>query len=151
MWDHYRWARILTNEAILELTNRFPESSVLLVSAARGRKCLAVNQMLAESILVSTPSHWCHPHLDGAEMTLVMPSDQAGSGAVGVPVMLHHLGIAACTPGVSTDTFDWAYQLVQSVWGDMGMLHARIMLEMMDNHKAKLAAASSRQLASDRP
>ena len=107
--------------------------------------------MHAESILVATPSHWCHPHLDETERTLVMTSDQVGSGAGGVPGMLHHLRTAACTPGISTEVFDWAYQLVQSVWGDLGMLHARVTLEMMDNYRATRAAASSRKPGSDGP
>ncbi|KAJ2897987.1 hypothetical protein MKZ38_004255 [Zalerion maritima] len=143
MWNHYRWSRILTNEMILDFVERFPETSISMVSALQRWKCFDVNHRLSEDVMVSTPSHWKHPHLDEKAKAGVSTNGQAGSGAVGVPALLHHLRVAGCTPGISTEAFEWTYRLVQSVWSDMGMLHARIILDMMDKHKTKLVAASS--------
>lgn len=141
MWGHYRWAHVLVNEMIVKFVDRFPETSLPHVSASRQKRSLGTCLRLARDIVVSTPSHWRHPHLDYETRSVISSKGYSGAGAAGVPAMLHHLRVAVCAPGVPKEMFDWAYNLIQSVWANMGMLHARFILDMMDNHRPQLAAA----------
>ncbi|KAI8966241.1 hypothetical protein F5Y11DRAFT_343627 [Daldinia sp. FL1419] len=138
LWNHYRWAHILTNQKLVKFISTYPISSGQILSAPQRVKCYATIERLAEDILISIPSHWHHPMLD-PQVTREFEADGYGnSGAVGVPSLLWHLKIAGCAPNVPSEFWDWAYNVMQVVWGQMGMLHAKALSEIMEEHRSKL-------------
>ncbi|KAI0122201.1 hypothetical protein F4814DRAFT_407953 [Daldinia grandis] len=138
IWNHYRWAHILTNQKLVKFTNIYPISSSRTLPAPRRVKCYNTIERLAEDILISVPSHWHHPVLD-PEVTREFEAEGYGnSGAVGVPSLLWHLKVAGCAPNVPPEFWDWAYNAMQVVWRQMGMLHAKALSEIMEEHRSKL-------------
>ncbi|KAI1805805.1 hypothetical protein F4811DRAFT_200929 [Daldinia bambusicola] len=138
IWNHYRWAHILTNQKLIKFISVYPISSSRVLAAPQRVKCYAAIERLAEDILISVPSHWHHPMLD-PEVTREFETDGYGnSGAVGVPGLLWHLKVAGCAPNVPPEFWDWAYNVMQVVWGQMGMLHAKSLSEIMEEHRSKL-------------
>ena len=135
IWNHYRWVRIVVNQTILELTDRYPVSSMPLISAVWRRHSFDVIKRLAEDTLTSTPSQWRHPVLPDEAARSLEASGQGGSGAVGLPGLLWHLKIAGCAPGVPEELWHWSYNVIQCVWRSMGMSHARLLAEVMDGHR----------------
>ena len=132
MWMHYRWARILTNQTIVDLADQQPRSSPPLLLAAQYQRCLNIIRQQARETLVSIPSHWRHPLLDKQKSTMpVEKSGGAGSGAAGIPVVLFQLKVAACAPGLPAAYWDWAYGVMECIWGDLGMVHAKNMMDGM--------------------
>lgn len=138
IWNHYRWAHVLTNQKLVKFMSTYPISSSRTLPAPRRVKCYATIERLAEDILISVPSHWHHPTLD-PEVTREFEADGYGnSGAVGVPSLLWHLKVAGCAPNVPPEFWDWAYNVMQVVWRQMGMLHAKALSEIMEQHRSKL-------------
>ncbi|KAG7051607.1 C6 zinc finger domain-containing protein [Colletotrichum scovillei] len=135
IWNYYRWCRILVNQNLLDLTNKNPVSSLSLVSAAAQDEFLNVIRHLARDILISAPTHWRHPALDGPAQITVESPGGGGAGSAGLPALLFHLKVAGCAPGVPKDYWEWALGIIQTIWGDMGMLHARSMMEAMRAHE----------------
>ncbi|KAL0767473.1 hypothetical protein CaCOL14_009712 [Colletotrichum acutatum] len=135
IWNYYRWCRILVNQNLLDLTNKNPVSSLSLVSAAARDEFLNVIRHLARDILISAPTHWRHPALDGPAQITVESPGGGGAGSAGLPALLFHLKVAGCAPGVPKDYWEWALGIIQTIWGDMGMLHARSMMEAMRAHE----------------
>lgn len=141
MWAHYRWARILINQTIVEFVNNSPISSLSLVSAKDLEHRLHLIQTIARDVLVSTPSHWRHPHLE--EKVSVIQSGGAGSGSAGLPVVLFQLKVATSAPGVPERYWEWAYSVMGSMWSDLGMLHAKSMMEAMRAYRDSLQRAQA--------
>jgi hypothetical protein len=141
--NHYRWARILVNQALMDLVDRYPMSSLPLISAAERESSLETTRRLARDVLLSTPSHWKHPALDVKTRISVETPGRAGPGAVGIPVLILQLKVAACAPGVPIEYWDWALDNLQCIWSDMGMLHAHSMMEMMRAHQDALQRSDS--------
>ncbi|KAK6952989.1 hypothetical protein Daesc_005286 [Daldinia eschscholtzii] len=138
IWNHYRWARILTNQQLVKFISAYPISSSRILPAPQRVKCYATIERLAEDMLISVTSHWHHPMLD-PEVTREFEADGYGnSGAVGVPSLLWHLKIAGCAPNVPLEFWEWAYNVMQVVWGQTGMLHAKSLSEIMEEHRSKL-------------
>ncbi|WQF75793.1 Putative zn(2)Cys(6) fungal-type DNA-binding domain-containing protein [Colletotrichum destructivum] len=135
IWNYYRWARVLVNQNLLDLTNKNPVSSLSLVSAAARDHYLATIRRLARDTLVSAPTHWRHPALDGPAQITVESPGGGGAGSAGLPALLFHLKVAGCAPGVPKQYWEWALGVIQTIWGDMGMLHARSMMEAMRAHE----------------
>ncbi|OBR13842.1 C6 zinc finger domain-containing protein [Colletotrichum higginsianum IMI 349063] len=135
IWNYYRWARVLVNQNLLDLTNKSPVSSLSLVSAAARDHYLATIRRLARDTLVSAPTHWRHPALDGPAQITVESPGGGGAGSAGLPALLFHLKVAGCAPGVPKQYWEWALGVIQTIWGDMGMLHARSMMEAMRAHE----------------
>lgn len=131
MWGHYRWARILINQTILELVEKHSQGNSPLLSEAEYKHCNMVIRQQARDTLVSTPSHWRHPLLDDKSPIPVEKFGGAGSGAAGIPVVLFQLKAAACAPGLPGEYWDWAYGIMECIWGDLGMLHAKVMMDAM--------------------
>ncbi|KAI1384710.1 uncharacterized protein F4822DRAFT_371199 [Hypoxylon trugodes] len=138
IWNHYRWARILTNQKLVKLFADCPISSNKTVPVAQRTKCYATIERLAEDILISTPSHWHHPMLDPETTRAFEPGGFGNSGAVGLPSHLWHLCTAGCAPNVPPEFWDWAYNVLQVIWRQMGMQHALALSEVMVEQRNKL-------------
>ncbi|KAH6687532.1 hypothetical protein EV126DRAFT_432603 [Verticillium dahliae] len=149
IWNYYRWARILVDQNLLDLINQNPISSLPLVSVARRAQVLETIRALARDVLVSTPSHWRHPLLDDAAQITVESAGGGGSGAAGLPALLFQLKVASCAPGVPKSYWAWALDIIQTIWGDMGMLHARSMMEAMRAHQDALDRTGVEGILSD--
>lgn len=133
-WNYFRWARILVNQILIDLVDKSPVSSLPLVSVARRSQAFRVVRKLAKETLVSTPSHWKHPLLEDSRIT-VENAGGGGAGAAGVPALIFQLKVASCAPGIPFEYWQWALDAVTTVWGDMGMLYARIVIEAMRAHQ----------------
>jgi hypothetical protein len=136
--NHYRWARILLNQIILELFEQYPQSSSSQASDLRREYRLGLIGDLARATVVSTPSHWRHPLLDDKAPLPVDVHGKAGAGAAGLPILLFHLKVAACAPGVPIEYWDWVYGVVECIWGDMGMHHAKSIMDELLVHRSEL-------------
>lgn len=143
MWGYYRWARILLNQMILSFANSNPMSSLPLQSANERDDRFRLIKKLARDILVSAPSHWRHPSLTANAPKFVVEDGGAGSGAAGVPILLFHLKAAACAPGVPLEYWEWAQGIIECIWADMGMLHAKSMMDAMRTHRDGLLLANA--------
>ncbi|KAF5527048.1 hypothetical protein CGCA056_v001171 [Colletotrichum aenigma] len=135
IWNYYRWARILVNQTLLDLANQNPASSLSLLSAAARDKLLKLIRKLAKDTLVSAPTHWRHPVLDETAQVTVESPGGGGAGSAGLPALLFHLKVAGCAPGVPKEYWEWSLAVIQTIWSDMGMLHARSMMEAMRAHE----------------
>ncbi|RSL59127.1 hypothetical protein CEP54_007418 [Fusarium duplospermum] len=135
MWGHYRWARTLLNRIIADFIKSHPVSSSSLVTTSEYKNRLEVVQLLARDTLISTPTHWRHPLLTDKFAIPVENMGGAGSGSAGLPIVLFHLQAAACGPG-SLDTYwDWAIGVMECIWSDLGILHAKSMMDAMRSHR----------------
>ncbi|KAI0862755.1 hypothetical protein F4860DRAFT_110611 [Xylaria cubensis] len=143
IWNHYRWARILLGEHIIRFTIEYPRSSARYISPPHKVQCYATIERIAEEMLVSTPSHWHHPVLDDAAARKYEAPGQGGAGAAGLPTLLWHLKVSGCAPNVPPEFWDWAYDILQVVWKNMGMQHAQALAEVMDEHRKSLQMGSS--------
>lgn len=137
-WSHYRWARILIQEMILEFVERYPMSSLGFVSVTQQEKLVANINRLAVEILQSSPCHYKDPRLSDEQQEIVQVLGGPSAGAVGVPAVVFHLKTAACAPGVSKEIWQWALNLMDTIWADLGMLHARSLAEVLRAHQDKL-------------
>ncbi|XEV05596.1 hypothetical protein FSHL1_010883 [Fusarium sambucinum] len=138
MWGHYRWARTLLNQNIIEFIKKYPKSSAPLMSLAEYGRRYEIVRGLARDTLVSTPTHWRHPLLTDKSAMPVERIGGAGSGSAGLPVVLFHLQVAACAPGVPDTYWDWALAVMECIWSDMGILHAKSMMESMKAYRDSL-------------
>ncbi|KAI0166602.1 hypothetical protein GGR57DRAFT_496864 [Xylariaceae sp. FL1272] len=138
VWNHYRWARILLLGRIVELTSKYPRSSARYIAAPHRGRYYAIIEKTAEDILISVPSHWHHPALDDATAKKVAAPGQGGTGAAGLPSLLWHLVAAGNAPNVHPDIWEFAHNILQVVWKDMGMMHAAALAEVMEDHRTQL-------------
>ncbi|KAF5005642.1 hypothetical protein FDECE_7919 [Fusarium decemcellulare] len=135
MWGHYRWSRTLLNQTIVGFIKDYPQSSSSLVSETQYHRRLEIIRNLARDTLVSTPTHWRHPLLSDKSAVPVENTGGAGSGSAGLPIVLFHLQTAACAPGVPGAYWDWAFGVMECIWSDMGILHAKSMMDAMISHR----------------
>lgn len=136
MWNHYRWARILANQTILDLFDKYPVSAQqLLVSSEDRRERQTMITDLARELLVSSPSHWRHPLLRGKSDDLMEECGVVGSGAAGVLIFLNQAVVASCARGVPPNYWDWTYDVLRCVWADMGMEYAVVLMNVMRDHR----------------
>lgn len=141
IWNHFRWARILTNQTLLDFVERYPFSAAadgVLLSGAGEDRLRTTIRRLAVDILTSVPTHYKHPLLTYAQLDRVQTSGGAGAGAVGIPHLMFHLQVAACAPGVDREIWEWAVELMETAWGELGMLHAKSLAEVSRDHRAKM-------------
>ncbi|KAI1082195.1 hypothetical protein F5B20DRAFT_26419 [Whalleya microplaca] len=138
MWNHYRWARILVNQTLLEFTTLYPVSSHRCISPAQRARCYSTIRRMAEDILISTPAIWHHPLLDNETARKMEVIGPGGAGAVGLPSLLWQLSVAGCAPGVPPDCWNWAHDVLEVVWKDMGMRNAWVLAEVMEKHRSAL-------------
>ncbi|KAM6519750.1 hypothetical protein FALCPG4_013345 [Fusarium falciforme] len=146
MWGHYRWARTLLNRIIADFITSHPLSSSSLVTTSEYKNRLEVVRLLARDTLISTPTHWRHPLLTDKFAIPVENMGGAGSGSAGLPIVLFHLQAAACGPG-SLDTYwDWAIGVMECIWSDLGILHAKSMMDSMRSHRDSVKVKTENDL-----
>lgn len=143
IWNHFRWARILLGEYIIEFTIKYTRSSARYISPPHKIQCYSTIERVAEEMLASTPSHWHHPALDEATAKKYEAPGKGGAGAAGLPSLLWHLTVSACAPNVPQEFWDWAFDILQVVWKHMGMQHAQALSEVMEEHRKTLKMGSS--------
>jgi len=126
VWNHYRWARTMVNEMILQFVECYPVSSGPLVSKIqewRSRRCIV---RVARDILVSIPTHYRHPGLEPHHRRLLeKTSGGAGMGAAGIPTLLFQIKVAGCAPYVPSSYRMWAKGILETVWASTGITQAR--------------------------
>lgn len=155
IWNHFRWARTLTNQLLLDFVTRFPGAAatdgVLLAGEEGEARLRTTIRRLAVDILTSVPTHYKHPLLSYAQLDRVQTSGGAGAGAVGIPHLMFHLQVAACAPGVDRGIWEWAVELMETAWGDLGMLHAKSLAEVSREHRTRMERASLMSSSSTKP
>ncbi len=139
IWNYYRWARILTGQAMLEIASRHPTSAAAIAFDTEREACLGRIERLAEDILVSMPSHWKHPALSPAQRDQIHTYGGVGTGAQGVPATLFHLQTAGAAAGVSYECWKWSVDVLDTVWAHMGMLQAKSLAEVLRTNQDFLA------------
>ncbi|KAI2638287.1 hypothetical protein GGS21DRAFT_465467 [Xylaria nigripes] len=137
IWNHYRWARILLGERIVQYIIAYPLSGTRCILPLQRGQCYATIGRVAEDILISTSAHWHHPMLDEATAAKYEAPGQGGAGAAGLPSLLWHLNVAGCAPNVPPEFWDWAHNILQVVWKSMGMQHAMELSEVMKEHRKR--------------
>lgn len=135
IWNHFRWARILTNQAILELAERYPTSAAGIVSPGQRDRIHDTIRRLAADVLTSAPTHYKHPRLTRAHLDIIQTHGGAGAGAVGIPHLMFQLQVAACAPGVPYGIWRWALGVMETAWGELGMMHIKSLAEVLRGHR----------------
>lgn len=138
IWNHYRWGRILTNQMLLDMVEKYPMTAASVVSLGQQDGHYETIRRLAVDILTSVPTHYKHPRLTWEHLDICQTHGGAGAGAVGIPHLMFHLQVAACAPGVSCDIWKWAVDLMETTWADLGMLHAKSLAEVSRSHRERL-------------
>ena len=132
VWNHYRWARIMAAQMLLESVARFPASSAPLVPPAQQQLALDRARRLARDILVSIPSHYRHPALQPSHCDYF---DRTKGGAVigiaGIPTLLFEIKVAGCAPGIPRHFRTWALGILETVWADTGMFQAKALADLL--------------------
>jgi hypothetical protein len=149
IWNHFRWARLLANQRILELAAECPRTTASVQSKPpchpipfpeRARETV---RRLAVDVLTSVPTHYRHPRLSWEELDMVQTHGGAGSGAFGIPHLTFQLRVAACAPGVPYDVWRWALDILETIWSELGMLHAKSLADVLRKHRDKLDRESA--------
>lgn len=138
IWNHFRWARLLANQMLLEFVERYPMSAAGVVSLAQQDHCYETIRRMSIDVLTSVPTHYKHPRLTYHHLDAIQTHGGAGAGAVGIPHLMFHLQVAACAPGVPLDMWTWAVDVMETTWRELGMLHAKSLAELSRLHRAKL-------------
>lgn len=127
-WNHYRWARILVNQLLLEIVDRLPLRSASLISAEQQRRSLECIRRLARDTLVSIPTHYRHPKLQPVHWDY-FDKTKAGAviGASGIHTLLFEIKVAGCAPGVPDRYRVWALNIMETVFRDTGMFQATVL------------------------
>ncbi|KAK0621447.1 hypothetical protein B0T17DRAFT_494130 [Bombardia bombarda] len=138
VWNHYRWSRIMVNQMLLECVERFPASSLSLISAGQQEKSMDVMARLARDTLVSVPTHYRHPrleryHRDRFDKT----KGGAGMGAAGIPTLLFQIRVAGCAPSIPKHQWSWARDILQTIWADTGMMPAKTHAEFVSKARQR--------------
>lgn len=132
IWNHYRWARIMLNQLLLETTERFPLSSSQLISGEQ--ELLARHHIvrLARDTLVSIPTHYRHPNLLPVHRRK-FDKTQGGAviGIAGIPTLLFEIKVAACAPSVPHHYRTWALGILETIWLSMGMYQAKVLSKLL--------------------
>jgi hypothetical protein len=133
VWNHYRWARTMVNQMLLESIDRFPVASApLLMPKQQKQLSLDRIQRLARDTLVSTPSHYRHPSLQPAHCDYFdRTKGGAGIGIAGIPTLLFEVNIAGCAPGIPYRYRTWALGMLETIWADTGMFQARALANLL--------------------
>ncbi|KAL2171112.1 hypothetical protein VTG60DRAFT_3803 [Thermothelomyces hinnuleus] len=126
IWNHYRWAHLMTNQMLLESVERFPKSSAPLVSAGQQQRSLDCIRRLARDILVSVPTHYRHPTLQPIHWDCF---DKTKRGAIiglaGIPTLLFEVKVAGSAPGIPDRYRAWALDMLEVAYRATGMFQAK--------------------------
>ncbi|ROW15026.1 hypothetical protein VPNG_03334 [Cytospora leucostoma] len=138
IWNHFRWARLLTCQKIIEFVERYPASATRVISPSQLDKIHYTIQRLAVDVLTSSPTHYKHPRLTREHLDIIQTHGGAGAGAVGIPHLMFQLQVAACAPGVPYDVWRWALNTMETAWGELGMMHVKSLADVLKSHRAVL-------------
>lgn len=133
-WNHFRWARILTNQMILEFVERYPTSATGFVSLGQQDRIHETIRRLAVDVLTSSPTHYKHPRLTRDHLDIIQTHGGAGAGAVGIPHLMFQLQVAACAPGVPYEIWRWTLGVMETAWGELGMMHIKSLADVLKSH-----------------
>ncbi|KKY39287.1 putative c6 zinc finger domain-containing protein [Diaporthe ampelina] len=136
IWNHFRWARLLANQRMLELAAGDPRTATRI--PLREEQICETVRRLAVDVLMSVPTHYRHPRLSREQLDAVQTHGGAGSAAFGIPHLTFQLRVAACAPGVPYDVWRWALDVLETVWAELGMLHAKSLAGVLRKHRDKL-------------
>ncbi|KAI3400978.1 hypothetical protein diail_1186 [Diaporthe ilicicola] len=147
VWNHFRWARLLTNQRILEAAGQNPSTAAaegVPPGGPRQERIRATVRRLAVDVLTTVPTHYRHPRLTWKDLDMVQTHGGAGAGAVGIPHLMFHLRVAACAPGVPYEVWAWALNVLETVWAELGMLHAKSLADVLRKHRDQLGKAGAK-------
>ncbi|KAK3997350.1 hypothetical protein QBC44DRAFT_93408 [Cladorrhinum sp. PSN332] len=132
VWNHYRWARTMVNQLLLESVNRFPVSSSAIVTPMQRQLSQSNLVRLARDTLVSVPTHYRHPRMNQSQRQ-VFDKVQGGAviGIAGIPTLLFEIKVAACAPGIPLHYRNWARGIVETIWLHMGMYQAKVIADLL--------------------
>ena len=87
--------------------------------------------------------------MDEKKQVPVVHNGTAGSGSAGIPVLLFQMKVAACAPGIPREYWEWAVGVMECIWGDIGMMHARSMKETLVAHREALDREEAESILAD--
>jgi hypothetical protein len=147
VWNHYRWARIMVNQLLLECIDRFPTSSGSLITPEQQQRSLECIRRLARDTLVSVPTHYRHPSLQPAHWEYFDKTKfGAAVGVAGIPTLLFGIKVAACAPGLPDYYRTWALGILETVYRRTGMFQAKVLagfVRGMVEHGSSSSCSSS--------
>ncbi|KAK4204442.1 hypothetical protein QBC40DRAFT_272857 [Triangularia verruculosa] len=132
IWNHYRWARIMCSQLLLESVQRFPTSSSSLVSDQKLQQIQDCIVRLVRDTLISVPTHYRHPNLRPVHLEY-LDKTQGGAviGIAGIPTLLFEIKVAGVAPGILRHYRTWAMGVLETIWAKMGMYQARVLSNML--------------------
>ncbi|KAK0732846.1 hypothetical protein B0T21DRAFT_385030 [Apiosordaria backusii] len=132
IWNHYRWAKIMLSQLLIESVQRFPTSSSSLISDERLQQIQDCIIRLARDILISIPTHYRHPHLRPAHLEY-FDKTQGGAviGIAGIPTLLFVIKVAGVAPGIPRHYRTWALGILETIWAKMGMFQSKLLSTML--------------------
>jgi hypothetical protein len=137
IWNHYRWARLLVNQIIVELKDKYPVSAGTVEGPETSQQMDVIHR-LGRDILVSIPAHWRHPLLGNKMPLTIDKQGGAGAGAAGIIIVIFQLKAVACSPGFPEESWNWIQDVLRCIWSDMGMLHAKNVMQEMQSMRSKV-------------
>ncbi|KAH8837411.1 hypothetical protein MCOR27_008337 [Pyricularia oryzae] len=143
IWNYYRWARLLACSMLLQISEKSPQAAHSALAAtdegleARKEDARKTIVRMAQDILVSVPTHWKHPKLTTEHRDLLRCVGGAGTGAAGIPGLLFHIDVAASAPGVPPEFAEWGLGILDTVWSEMGMIHAKRLADNLRKRSGK--------------
>jgi hypothetical protein len=135
MWGHYRWARLLLHQELLELMDNNPISAQAVTIPLNRASIADIIKRMARDTLVSVANHWRHPKLPKHVAMTRVRQRGVGSGPAGIGILIYHIRAAACAPGVPLEYGDWAQSITGCIWRDMGMRRAKATMEDIEVHQ----------------
>lgn len=137
IWNHYRWARILVNQTLIELG----DMTQTLDPRDRDRHLETIRRMV-DDLLVSVPTHYRHPRLTQAQRAMIDRTCKirntglgtGGIGAAGLASLTVQLKVAGKAAGVPREYRQWAHRMLETVWCETGMLQAKMLADELRAH-----------------
>ncbi|KAK0674247.1 hypothetical protein QBC41DRAFT_309674 [Cercophora samala] len=132
IWNHYRWARIMISQLLLESVQRFPSSSSSLISDEKVQQIQDCIVRLVRDILISIPTHYRHPNLQSVHLEY-FDKTQGGAviGIAGIPTLLFEIKVAGVAPGIPRHYRTWALGILETIWAKMGMYQSKVLANLL--------------------
>lgn len=134
VYNHYRWARIIVNELLLQFmpsTSTDPNS----IHASQTRHSLSIINLLSTEICASVSAQFYIPTLNAARSIKFPPM----SGSF---VLLYPLLIAGSAVGVGVENYGFAKRTLELFGNEMGICQALALVrEMRGRRRAWMSAA----------
>ncbi|VBB86686.1 Putative protein of unknown function [Podospora comata] len=132
IWNHYRWARIMLSQLLIESVQRFPSSSSSLISDKKIQQIQDCLVRLVRDTLISIPTHYRHPNLQPEHLEH-FDKTQGGAviGIAGIPTLLFEIKVAGVAPGIPRHYRTWAMGILETIWAKMGMYQSKVLSGML--------------------